>query len=736
MRKQWTGGWRWALVTGGFIAVLAALGIGQWKGGFSGTATAAQILSVALWVPAAVRWGRGNRASRDAGEQRSVLPWDAWGAVPVPEETLRDLYAAVTRDLPGPEETWPARFGLPAHWLAAGQDVAGERADQAHPGDQEAGLSRSAAGGGGIVAEYIQLAAKRLVILGGEGAGKTTLATRLVLDWHKFPALSGQVPVPVRIDAWNPARSSFNEWFCDQLTSCYGQDAAHSRGLAASHQVIPVLDGFDELAPGLRRVALERLTRTGRPLVLVSRTEEYRAAVQACGRPLQAAAGIVLQDLSLTEDAVGVYLHQGSPRWGELLARLTASPVDQQVVNLNRALSTPMLIRLARERYEQQGNDPCSLLDEGRFATREDVEDHFLEGFVTAAYQYESRPGDRSWRAGKAKPWLDFLARRARGSTSQVCWWQLEEATPIQVWTAFLFSAAAFGLVFGLAPVLLFGAWLSGGTTVAVGVAGGCSGLLYGVFASQTLPAPGMKRLSQLLGSWLLGVIVGFMIGLAIAVVVILVTNPAHTAARESVFAKSVFFLPLLIGWIMAGDFGNWSKGKIDMPAVSSPVGLLSADRAAAIGESILLAVVLGGSIGTLAALSASGIPDSMSISQAFFRGLLLGMAYAIAYALTARAWSRWNLFGRIPLALFRLQPWRTIRFLEDARGKGVLRHAGLAYEFRTEALRRRLAAGQKERPEFAMLSIIERPAIIAVDVMLNNPSVQPDDSIGFDNPM
>jgi hypothetical protein len=75
-----------------------------------------------------------------------------------------------------------------------------------------------------------------------------------------------------------------------------------------------------------------------------------------------------------------------------------------------------------------------------------------------------------------------------------------------------------------------------------------------------------------------------------------------------------------------------------------------------------------------LAAFSVSGIPDSMSTSQAFFRGLLLGVLYAIAYALTAQAWSRWNLFGRIPLVLFRLEPRRTIKFLADARARGILR--------------------------------------------------------------
>ncbi len=730
MRNRWASGWRWALVAVGSTAVLVGFGIIQWKRGFSGTATAAQILALVPLAAPVVRWGRGDQASRDAVRQRSVMP-SAWGAVPVPDEVLRDLHAVVTRYLPGPEETWPVRFGLPAHWLAAGQDLAGEWADQAHPGDQEAGLSRSVAEGSGIVAEYLRLPAKRLVILGGEGAGKTTLATRLVLDWHKFSALSGQVPVPVRIGAWNPARRSFNEWFCDQLASCYAQDAARSREIAASYQLIPVLDGFDELAPDLRRVALERLTSTGRPLVLVSRTDEYRAAVQACGRPLQAAAGIVLQDLPLTGDAVAAYLHQGSARWDELLAKLNDSPVDQQVMNLNSVLSTPMLIRLAHERYQQQGSNPCSLLDEDRFVTREDIEDHLYQGFVTAAYQYEGGPGDRSWRAGTAESWLGFLARRARGRASQICWWQIQAATPIQGWTAFLFGVAAFGLVFGLAPVLLFGRWLSGGAAVAVGVAGGIPGLSIGVWASQTLPTPGMWRLRRLLSRWLAGVIFGFMGGFATAAAVLLITSPSHTAGL-SIFAKMTFFFPLLAGWIMAGDFDKWSKGRIDIPVVGSPVGLLKADRSAAIGEFILLAVVLGGSIGTLAALSASGIPDSMSISQAFIRGVLLGVLYAIAYALAARAWSRWNLFGRIPLALFRLQPWSAIKFLEDARGRGILRQAGLAYEFRTEGLRRYLVTVQKERSGSGMFSIAEW----LFDSPPSSPFARSDAPTGSDNSM
>jgi hypothetical protein len=240
-----------------------------------------------------------------------------------------------------------------------------------------------------------------------------------------------------------------------------------------------------------------------------------------------------------------------------------------------------------------------------------------------------------------------------------------------------------------------------------------------------------MKRLSRLLRSWLWGVYLGFGIGFAIAVAIILVTHDPHPVAGWSLLARLTFFWPVLAGWAMAGDVANWSRGRIEMPAVGSPVGLLNADRAATIGESILLAAVFGGSIGTWAALSATGVPHSISPAHAFFRGLLLGVLYAVAYALTARAWSRWNLFGRIPLALFRLQPWRTIKFLEDARDRGILRHAGLAYEFRTEPLRRYLAT----RSGSGTPQVSDWLTATMLDIPLSRPAAQPDASIGFDNP-
>jgi hypothetical protein len=170
--------------------------------------------------------GPGERPSpgeAGAWEQLTVAPSKTWGVVSaVAEGMLRDLQAAVTRDLTGQEDLWHSHFSLPAHWEAAADDLCGEWAGQAHSGGQQAEPLKSATFSGGIAAEYAQLPTRRLVILGEACSGKTTLAMRLVLDWQKFPELSGHVAVPVQIDTWNPFSDTFSEWFSHRLASSYG----------------------------------------------------------------------------------------------------------------------------------------------------------------------------------------------------------------------------------------------------------------------------------------------------------------------------------------------------------------------------------------------------------------------------------------------------------------------------------------------------------------------------------
>ena len=79
-----------------------------------------------------------------------------------------------------------------------------------------------------------------------------------------------------------------------------GHDESNlATALVEAGRILPVLDGFDELAAGLHRAALDALNATTLPLLLTSRPGEY--ATVAGTDALTAAAAVRLTDLTVTD---------------------------------------------------------------------------------------------------------------------------------------------------------------------------------------------------------------------------------------------------------------------------------------------------------------------------------------------------------------------------------------------------------------------------------------------------
>jgi hypothetical protein len=133
--------------------------------------------------------------------------------------------------------------------------------------------------------------------------------------------------------------------------------------------VLPVLDGFDEIAEGLRPAAVAALNDvTGMPLVVTSRADEYAAAVAATG-PLTGAEVTDLDDLSVIDVAdylprtAGADASRADGRWQPVVHRLRAragGADDSAVAVLGAALSTPLMVFLARTAYSDAADtDPA-----------------------------------------------------------------------------------------------------------------------------------------------------------------------------------------------------------------------------------------------------------------------------------------------------------------------------------------------------------------------------------------
>lgn len=340
-------------------------------------------------------------------------------------------------------------FPLPVHWRTAAAQLA----------DHWANIRRAPAGGGAaplvlegrleqIADAYRHIPSGRLVVLGRAGAGKTIVALRLVLDMISARGEEDRVPVVFSVGSWDPATASLRRWVVHELERLHpalagrGHTTSMAAALVSAGRILPVLDGFDEMAGGLRRTALHALNATAMPLVLTSRVDEY-AAVVTTTDVLSAAAVIELDELTLA-DLAGYLprttrptLVDGQPTstWDPVLTHLRDQPADPASRTLQQVLTTPLIVSLARTIYsDTPGHDPTELLTTAASGAAQDVEDHLLGEYTRAAYQ---DPPDeypdghpRRWDPAQARRWLGYLARDLdRRGTHDLTLWQLGTTT-------------------------------------------------------------------------------------------------------------------------------------------------------------------------------------------------------------------------------------------------------------------------------------------------------------------
>ncbi|WP_067454501.1 NACHT domain-containing protein [Actinomadura macra] len=535
-------------------------------------------------------------------------------------------------------------------------------------------------------------ASKRLVITGAPGTGKTSLAVLLTLDLVKRRTENGTGPVPVKLSLanWMPCEQGLLKWLEEELGTQflflrnkgkYPPDTIER--LLTTRKILPVLDGLDELSwdaagrsdsEAIRTNPIEQINHAlvrlpG--LIITCRAGHFQDATRDRA-PIRDAKQVELRDLDprkVVDYLTGVM--DGLARWEPVFEVLRDEPDGR----LADALSTPLMVALAREVYKDPRTRPTELLDTSSFPEAEDIRGHLLRRLVPAVFP-ELPAQDRrdGWHGADVGRWLRFLAAGMNArELPNIAWWTLPQlAGRRQRVLAGLvggsISAVTAGLAFGTVGWLKWGSvtgLLLGVVAAAIGGAG------MAVPAARNLPIPSElqfgwqdKWQTMILGSMftaLAGGTSGFLLG----------------GAGGAILVGSVVGIPLGVAYSGAQPDATVRIG--------SPRILLRRDRRVVVFFGLAYGLTSGG-VAWFLVHPLFGV--IFGVCSALCGGLLYGLPWVLALR---SAKGKAGVVASVHLFLFTIvlwprgktpPPWKLMDFLDEAHRRGVLRRVGPVYQF------------------------------------------------------
>ena len=352
------------------------------------------------------------------------------------------------------------------------------------------------------------------------------------------------------------------------------------------------------------------------------------------------------------------------------------------------------MLTLVRDTY-RASNDVGELLGlrdaAGQPAPSEDIIDHLLDRVLPAAYTQQPGESPPRYDLPAAERALRRIATRMNEEgTRDLQWWHVpawSHAAP-RVIANWLGTILAVGLLTGLVPGLVTGSLAAAQAGIAVAlVAGLVAGLAFG--RGKRLP----KRIAAVRWRYLFRprpVMMGLITGLAIGYM----AGGIFSLTGHGPVAGSVAGLGAgLLAWLGTGVVAGISRPGTDSTSPLSPLSSWRGDRrfglvsglTTGLGIGLLFLVygiVLGG---VLMAGQWGGL--EIGLVAWLVSGLALGLLIGLVHP---QSWSSSLAFAQ--LAVSDRTPLRLMRFLEDARSRGVLRTVGPVYQFRHARLQDRLA--------------------------------------------
>jgi NACHT domain len=363
---------------------------------------------------------------------------------------------------------------------------------------------------GTSILEIYDEADGELLILGEPGGGKTTLLLELTRGLLERAERDEELRIPIvfHVASWARKHQPLDQWLAEELQTKYKVPRKVSERWIVADQILPLIDGLDEVAKDARSAFVEqineyqsRLDHGSSPLVVSCRSEEYAAL--STHIKLQRAVRI----LPLTSAQIEAYLEQAGKQVAGLKQALEE---DSELYSLARQ---PLMLNIFCLAY--QG---ATVSEAPAGKTREEMQRIIFTRYVERMLKRRGQPED--WNLEQAPRWLAFLASRMQRHDQAS--FSLDDLQPTWLsgkkWRTFYRCCAGLliGLIYG-APIGLLAVPLMGlfwGTIIGL-----CTGLfaciLMGLLAEGIiLLTSGKDEVRSELSCWLAEMISWLIAGL------------------------------------------------------------------------------------------------------------------------------------------------------------------------------------------------------------------------------
>ncbi len=477
-----------------------------------------------------------------------------------------------------------------------------------------------------------------LLILGAPGSGKTTLLLELARDLLDRAERDEQHPMPVvfNLSSWATKQPPLVDWLVEELTTRYQVPPRLARTLVETDQILPLLDGLDEMDARVRTACIDAINTYRSmhgllPLVVCSRSADY---LEQAAR-IQLDSAVTLQPLS--SEQIEAYLEQVGEPADALRVAL------YQDAELREMASTPLMLSILTATF--QGRKIDTLILKGVAPTRQQVFEQYIERMLAW------RGGNAPYSPEQVRTWLTWLARQLLQHRQAVFyiehlqpdWLSDQHRRRVYDWLAIRLPGTLMGLLVSFALSFIT---LDPSSRVAVTLLSGLLGwLLSGGSASQQpLVRNEGKPIARLLKQLGVAVVLGLGVWLS--------SGPDGEPLSRLLTGLSFGICCFLLMVVLPGR-----SNTIEVPAAPHPPEGTKPRhpvRRMVIRNGLLVGLLLGLS-GALSASISDGLIARLSLGLIFalLGGLIGGLVSALlvgkstAVQLTDRLVWTWKSLGR-----------------------------------------------------------------------------------------